>query len=87
VNYVNEDECEAAGIAADVVERLRKRQETLLKDMAAAGVALFCGSSSSLRPSHGDRLLILASIHEGYTDGGCGAAQLCDDGLERGEGA
>ncbi|WP_024691621.1 hypothetical protein [Pseudomonas tremae] len=81
----NRKECIAAGIDPDVVERLRRRQERLLKEMAAAGVALFCGSASSLRPAHVDVMLILASINEGYTDGGCGAALVGADGLERGE--
>jgi hypothetical protein len=82
---VNQNECKAAGLDPEVVDRLRARQEKLLKDMARAGVALFCGSCSTLRPASGDMTLILAGIVEGYTDGGCGASSVCEDGLERGE--
>ena len=84
-NRCNEAECSAAGVPVEVVERLRKRQERLLRDMHAAGVSLFCGSSSSLRPVHGDTKLILATITEGVVDGGCGAAWVRSDGLLRGE--
>ena len=82
---MNEDECIEAGIDPALVKKLLSRQERLLRDMDKAGVRLFCGSCNSLRPIDGDRQLILATFSASNTEGGDGAAAVCDDGLVRGE--
>lgn len=84
---VHEEECESAGIDPAVLQRLANRLERLLKDMERAGLDLFCGSTSSIRPYNGDRKLILYTLDQCNVDGSCGAYSYGNDGLRRGEDA
>ena len=92
--YVNERECDAAGLDPKVVARLARRIEKAAKECAALGITVFGGAHSgdlrALEANIGrhtiyDRPLILAHMG-GAWDGGDGGGSIDENGLNRGEG-
>lgn len=84
--FVNERECDKAGISPKAVAALARRFEAACRDADKIGVSLFCGSQCSLRASDGQaRRLILAGLSFPGADGGDGGSDTADDGYERGE--
>lgn len=87
--YLNDDECEAAGLDPKKVLSLARRFERLSKEADAMGLHVFGGSGSgTLRfPDRDGRKtsLIVASICPNGFDGGCGASREDENGLLRGE--
>lgn len=86
--YTNIDECEAAGLDPDKVERIAKRIAAAMKDANDLGLYAYGGSCSlNLRfsddPYKG--ALVVADNLGMNCDGGCGASCPDDDGLLRGE--
>lgn len=83
-------ECEAAGLDCVMVEKYKKKLESLMAAMKKDGLMLFGGGDgSSLRPLSRDpdiALLIVAPIDAANIDGGAGAYGPGPDGLLRGEG-
>jgi hypothetical protein len=92
--YVNDRECDAAGLDPKVVERLARRIEKCAKECQALGITIFGGAhSGDLRADEAnrgarrvnERQLILAHM-EGAWDGGDGGSNQDENGLQRGEG-
>ena len=83
---VNEDECIAAGLDPDTVNKLARRIERAAKEAKRLGIQVFGGSGSgSLRFDDGsDRLLVLADM-DGNWSGGDGGTYPDATGLLRGE--
>ena len=87
--YVNEDECEAAGLDPKKVESIARRLSAAGREADKLGITIFGGSSSGSLRIHDkkgpqERALILADI-DGYFDGGDGGYKEDDEGLLRGE--
>ena len=88
---VNDEECKAAGIDPQKIERLGGRIERAARELSKMGVTIFGGSGSgSLRYSDKYRdergALILCQLYGGDWDGGdggCGPNK--HDDFERGE--
>ena len=86
--YVNEAECEAAGLDPKEVEKVAKGLARQLKSAKALGIYVFGGSGSgSLRydDGTGKGSLVVADCLPGTVDGGDGATFPDEDGLLRGE--
>ncbi|AHY45185.1 hypothetical protein N7388_23040 [Stutzerimonas stutzeri] len=84
--YVNDAECQAAGLDPAEVARITRGLSRYAKQAQALGLCVFGGSGSgSLRKDdHPRGALVLASL-DGVFDGGDGACAPDDDGLMRGE--
>lgn len=85
--YVNEKECEKAGLDINDVKRVSKIATKLVKECGKLGIEVFGGTNNlSLRfdDDHGSDHLILITI-SGDVSGGCGAEHYDDEGLLRGE--
>lgn len=84
--YVNQAECEAAGLDPLEVERIAKGISRYAKKAEALGIQIFGGTGSgSLRfDDGGPGRLILADV-DGDFEGGDGGSVPSGDGLERGE--
>lgn len=86
--YVNDAECQAAGLDPAEVARIARGLSRYAKQAQALGLCVFGGSGSgSLRKDdHPRGALILAHLTPvGMFDGGDGACAPDDDGLMRGE--
>lgn len=85
--HANTDECEAAGLDPDVVERLSRRLSKAAREAEAMGLTVFGGTGRGTlryRPRGDDRCLIVSDLH-GDFDGGDGGTAPDEDGLLRGE--
>jgi hypothetical protein len=80
------DECIAAGIQQDEVQRIANGLSRYAKQAEKLGIHIFGGAGSgSLRfDDGGNGCLILADL-QGNFDGGDGSHDISDDGLVRGE--
>lgn len=88
--YVNEDECEAAGLDPKEVERIAKGLSRYAREARKLGIEIFGGSGTgSLRFDDGKPpgRLIIAFLdgHFDGGDGGQGSSTENQDGLIRGE--
>ncbi|RCW64038.1 hypothetical protein DET61_11679 [Marinobacter nauticus] len=84
--YVNEDECEAAGLDPEEVKRIATGLSRYAKKAEALGLQIFGGTGTgSLRfDDGGPGKLVVAEI-EGNFDGGDGGSTASKGGLLRGE--
>lgn len=84
--YVNEAECDAAGLPVAKVKQVARKLEQALAEANRMGMTLFCGGTQpTLRfDDQGPGKLVLAGF-AGDADGGDGMATRGADGLERGE--
>ena len=84
--FINEDECEAAGVDPKKVASIARRIERAALEAYELGICIFGGSGNgSLRfDDHYGRPLILVHM-EGCFDGGDGAEREDETGLLRGE--
>lgn len=84
--HANENECVAAGLDPDEVERIARRINRAAKDARALGLEVFGGSTSgSLRTIEAGPQLIVAEMPGGCWSGGDGASREDENGLLRGE--
>lgn len=84
--YVNNAECEAAGLDSKEVERIAKGLSRYAKQAEALGIQVFGGTGSgSLRFDDGASGKLIVAHLEGDYDGGDGGSRPSEDGLERGE--
>lgn len=86
MKYSNFDECEAAGLDINEVERIAKGISRYAKQAQKLGIQVFGGTGSgSLRFDDGNAgRLVLADL-DGNFDGGDGGTPESADGLLRGE--
>ncbi|MEQ8504631.1 MAG: hypothetical protein RIB80_04845 [Rhodospirillales bacterium] len=85
--HVSIDECEAAGLDPDVVERIAKRLSKAALEADELGLTIFGGTgdgSLRFRERGSDHCLIVASLN-GTFDGGDGGTAPDENGLLRGE--
>lgn len=84
--FVNERECQKAGLGIKKVTSIARRISNAAKEAEEMGIQVFGGSSGELRfrddPKTG--ALKIASL-DGDFDGGCGADRDWGDGYLRGE--
>lgn len=81
---VNREECIAAGLDPDEVEKIAKGFSRYAKRAAKLGIHVFGGTGTgSLRCSRGSGLVV--AMLDGDFDGGDGGTVFDNDGLERGE--
>jgi hypothetical protein len=84
--YINEKECDAAGISIYDANAIRKRLNRIMADAHKIGISLFCGGGNTLRADDGKgKQLIIANLDFSNADGGDGGYCRGDDGLLRGE--
>lgn len=86
--YVNYNECEAAGLDPDEVNKIAARIARAMKDADDLGLIAFggaCDLNLRFRDDVDAGRLIVADGLGDNCDGGCGAAVFDDDGLMRGE--
>jgi|TARA_B100000929_G_C15453411_1_gene401963 hypothetical protein len=84
--YVNDAECEAAGLDPREVERIAKGLSKYAKQAEALGIQVFGGTGSgSLRFNDGGSGKLIVAHLAGDFDGGDGGSGPSGDGLERGE--
>lgn len=83
--YVNEKECEAAGLDPKEVERIARGLSRYAKQAQKLGITVFGGSPGSLRADDGQEQKLIIADLDGSFDGGCGAASCDSEGLLRGE--
>ena len=85
--YINENECDEAGLSHDEVTKIAKGVSRYALMAQKLGLGIFGGSSAgTLRfyENPDSPPLIIASL-DGDFDGGDGAVRIDDDGLLRGE--
>ncbi len=84
---VNSKECEAAGVDEKEVARIARGLSKYAKAAKKLNIQIFGGSDLSLRLDDGasNGNLVIAEIHEGFIEGGCGARTEDENGLLRGE--
>jgi hypothetical protein len=84
--YMNEAECEAAGLDPKEVERIARGLSRYARQAEAMGLVICGGSgSSTLRYDDGGSGRLLVAKIDGNVDGGDGTNPFSNDGLLRGE--
>jgi hypothetical protein len=84
--YVNEEECEKAGLDIKVVEGIARRISRAAREAQGLGLTIFGGASGSLRFDDGTGRDLVVSDLDGLYEGGDGACWTDEEGLLRGEG-
>jgi len=83
---VNLNECEAAGIDPDKLDKVVKSLERNLKKLKSMGLFVFGGDGGTIRQVDAEKGdLILASLCGCDIEGGRGREHTDSDGLERGD--
>ena len=84
MSFVNEPECEAAGVDPDDVRKLLLRLERAAREAERLGLEIFGGSGTASLRGPGD--LVVGSVGGPQLwDGGAGDQKVGADGLMRGE--